>query len=72
MFARGFLRFGEGLLRSLVRFVRVFHGLPRMFVAGHMIFLSVMGSRGAMGMCRHLVKFRGPSVISIWHGALLL
>src|SRR3984957_17645905 len=72
MFARSFLGFGEGLLRSFVRLFRVLHSLPRMFVAGHMIFLSVMGSRRAMGMCRHLVKFRRPSVISIWHGALLL
>src|ERR1700735_4575556 len=72
VFACRFLRFGEGLLRSFVRLVRILHGLPRMFMPGQVILPSVMGSRRAVRMRRHLVEFRCSGVISIWHGALLL
>jgi hypothetical protein len=53
------LRLIESLLRGFVRFVGVFHSLPGLFVAAQMILLVMMRGSGAMGVRRHLMKFRG-------------
>src|ERR1700678_84518 len=71
VFVCGFLRFGEGLLRGFVSLVRVLHGLPRMFVAAHMVFLVVMGCCSAMRMGCHFVKFGCATVVSVGHDSLL-
>jgi len=41
------------------------------FVGGEMISFAVGGGGGVVGVCRKIVKLRGPLVGTLWHSVLL-
>ena len=64
---RGVLRF---LMRELGRFMgfeRKLHGLLGVFMAGEVIFFTVMHGGGAMRVCGLFVKFGGALMRIVWH-----
>ncbi|HTB63045.1 MAG TPA: hypothetical protein VK737_05605 [Opitutales bacterium] len=65
--ARRLLRFRKSLLRRFMRLVSMLHRLPREFVSGQMIFLSVMRRGRAVRMRRHLMEFRSACVVTVRH-----
>jgi len=54
-------------LRPLNRFIGMFHGLPRKFVAGQMIFFPVVRGGSAVRVGRKFVKLSSSLVRIIWH-----
>ena len=67
LFADQVFRLSQRFLRRLISFRRVFHGLPRMLVPGHVIFFTMVRRRRAMRVRRHFVKFRRSLVQVPWH-----
>lgn len=57
-FLRRVLRFLMGVQRRLMGLEGMLHGLFRMFVAGLVVFFSVMHRGGAMRVSRLFVEFR--------------
>jgi hypothetical protein len=64
----GFGRVGEhgGLLEGFLGLLEglggMLHGTARLFVSGEVVLLAVMRGRGAMGVRRAFVHFRGSDV----------